>query len=686
MSQLQDFTQHGYQILAQLGHNSLGGRVTYKARHLETGQFAAIKQFQFATSKSSWTDYESLEREIEMLGSLSHPGIPRYLDSFPTDNGFCLVQEYLDARSLATPRRWTLEQIKEVAVALLDVLVYLQSQKPAVIHRDIKPENILIDDRDRVYLIDFGFARTGGGEIAASSVVKGTMGFMPPEQLFDRQLTEASDLYGLGGTLICLLTGTKSVNIGNLIDEDYRVRFRHLVPPVKRGWLSWLEKLVEPKMSDRYANAAVALAVLETIDVEALPKVRIDRPQQHLEFTAAQYGATVTRNITVSNPIPKTLLSGRWEVAPHPNDSPDLPWISFEPVKFERNSIVCPISVDTRPLLADCYYERKVLLRTNAAPEIYPFTLAIHTAPLPKPQLFDRFSFGRAIYLLVFAAMGWVLSSGFHSQDFEPLLWLLIPSVVAFLATERTEGHSGPNKPKNGLGISIVFSFLGALSFGAIASQIFASKWLWILGAQFGCIAGALVCAYRSSNRSTLSKTPRQPVTNNIKSCQGVFGYIGSCVLGVIVTGIISLLGGLGLMLAFRLFGYALFGITGIGIYWFVNYVIAGLIWSAIGLLVVLGNPNLARPQLLAGNLQKEATRISLAAAGFGLSLGVAVRLLFGIWVPSSAGEPLNLWLVVPVALTSLVATGFPLLETTIFKPIRIIDRYRRVKKQLVQP
>ncbi|NES93653.1 MAG: protein kinase, partial [Okeania sp. SIO2B9] len=107
------------------------------------------------------------------------------------------------------------------------------------------------DEQLNVYLVDFGFARMGGGEIAASSVVKGTMGFMSPEQMFNRQLTRSSDLYSLGATLICLLTGIKSTDIGNLIDANYRIIFRHLVPPLERGWINWLEKITEPKYTDR---------------------------------------------------------------------------------------------------------------------------------------------------------------------------------------------------------------------------------------------------------------------------------------------------------------------------------------------------------------------------------------------------------------------------------------------------
>lgn len=116
------------------------------------------------------------------------------------------------------PRSFSPDEIKQIALSVLEILVYLQNRIPPIIHRDIKPENILVGDQINVTLVDFGFARIGEGEVAISSMVKGTLGFMPPEQLFNRQLTAASDLYGLGATLICLLTGTKSTAIGNLIN------------------------------------------------------------------------------------------------------------------------------------------------------------------------------------------------------------------------------------------------------------------------------------------------------------------------------------------------------------------------------------------------------------------------------------------------------------------------------------
>lgn len=394
MSNCPDFSNHGYQVLQELGHNLTGGRVTYLAKRISPspeGVNVVIKQFQFAQIGSSWAEYETYEQEIKMLQRLNHPGIPRYLDSFQTHEGFCMVQEYIDAKSLNGLRSWTPQQIKQLALSVLEILAYLQDRTPPVIHRDIKPENILIDEQMNVYLVDFGFARMGDGEVAMSSVIKGTLGFMPPEQLFNRQLSAASDLYGLGVTLICLLTGTKSVDVGNLIDANYQLHFRHLVPPLQRGWLNWLEKMVEPRPQDRYLNAAAAIAALEPINVSRLPKVRLER--NHLEFKASEYGEKLTQTISISNPIPDTALTGRWQVAPHPSDPPHTPlnhaWISFYPQKFEGNLVDCKITLDTSKLLANETYQREIFLYTNSSPETHKIIIQVETYPLtaiPKPH------------------------------------------------------------------------------------------------------------------------------------------------------------------------------------------------------------------------------------------------------------------------------------------------------------
>ncbi len=267
MNDFPDFSNYGYQVTRELGHNRAGGRVTYLATEINTKRSVVVKQFQFAQTGANWAEYQAYEKEIQILRALDNPNIPRYLDSFQTASGFCMVQEYKDANSLATSPQQTPQKTKQIAISVLEILKYLQNRVPPVIHRDLKPENILVDDRLNVSLVDFGFARIGGGEVAASSVVKGTLGFMPPEQMFNRQLTVASDLYSLGATLICLLIGINSTEIGSLMDDTGRINFKHRLSQLTPEFLDWLQKMVEPNFKHRYASANVALNALIPLEV-----------------------------------------------------------------------------------------------------------------------------------------------------------------------------------------------------------------------------------------------------------------------------------------------------------------------------------------------------------------------------------------------------------------------------------
>jgi serine/threonine protein kinase len=108
------FSKLGYQIQQELGHNKSGGRVTYKAMRTETQEPVVIKQFQFAKVGASWSDYEAHEREIELLQQLKSASIPKYLNSFETSDGFCLVQEYKKAPSLAQEKTLHLKKLSKL--------------------------------------------------------------------------------------------------------------------------------------------------------------------------------------------------------------------------------------------------------------------------------------------------------------------------------------------------------------------------------------------------------------------------------------------------------------------------------------------------------------------------------------------------------------------------------------------
>lgn len=277
MSDYPDFAAYGYQVSKILGQNCTGGRVTYLATREPNHQAVVIKQYQFTRVGSPNQTPVPHQFESEVLRSLYSQNIPRYLDSFHTPTGFCLVQEYKNAPSLEHSRAYSPQEVKTIALGILEILIYLQKQVPCVIHGDLKPENILIDRENPslVYLVDFGFARGGSGEIIPSNTMKGTVGFMPPEAMFNRILTKASDLYSLGVTLICLLTQTKSTCINELIDEKtYHLQYKSRLPALNPQFIQWLDRMVAPKMDQRYPNAEAAKQALESISAIGNPFFR----------------------------------------------------------------------------------------------------------------------------------------------------------------------------------------------------------------------------------------------------------------------------------------------------------------------------------------------------------------------------------------------------------------------------
>lgn len=285
-----------YQVQTQLTKH--GGKETLLAQNLTTQELVVIKILKF-NSHSKWEDFKLFEREAQTLKNLSHPAIPQYLDYFelkfpdyqefpggflkdiPADNryAYALVQSYIDAPSLAsclkTGRSFSQEEIEQIAIALLDIVIYLHQRQPAIIHRDIKPSNILLADRSgnnigKVYLIDFGavknIAATEGGTIT----VVGTYGYMPPEQ-FGGQVVPASDLYSLGATLIYLATGKHPTELPS---KDGRILFADLVN-LNSSLVAWLNKMIEPSLDRRFSSATEALQALKhPIKLEKTQSVR----------------------------------------------------------------------------------------------------------------------------------------------------------------------------------------------------------------------------------------------------------------------------------------------------------------------------------------------------------------------------------------------------------------------------
>lgn len=377
-----------YQVSKELERNKEGVCITYLAKDNATGQPVFLTRFVVPESASKQSDNDGYQQRIQLLRELNHPGIPRYLDSFQTPDGICLVQEYKQIVPITGIRTWSLEQIKQLAVCVLEILVYLQNQTPPIVHRNIKPGAIFADDKMNFYLMDFGFAQIGGGDMPLKRLVPQQRGFTSPEQIRDRPLSEASDLYSLGATLMCLLTGTDSTKINTLIGQDGGINVKGLVPiNVSVGLVNWLETMLAPYPKQRYPNAIAALEAVKTIDVNRSPDVQF-KPEV-IDIKAKEFGEIISEGILVFNPVTDTVLSANWDVAPSPQEprrsTGSHAWISFNPAKFEGNKTNCQISIDTRKLMANKTYERQILLHSNSAQKIHTLTIRIKTAAI-KPQ------------------------------------------------------------------------------------------------------------------------------------------------------------------------------------------------------------------------------------------------------------------------------------------------------------
>ncbi|WP_437956474.1 serine/threonine-protein kinase [Sorangium sp. So ce119] len=249
-----------YVITRALGEGAQGH--TLEAVDKRVGKLVAIKRFQIRGA-SSWKGVELAEREARVLASLSHPSLPAYIDHFEEDGALYLVMEKIDGESLGAVRRRRAVLGRDEIVRFLrdasGVLDYLHGRAPPVIHRDIKPNNVIRRPDGSFAIVDFGAVRDRLRPEGGSTVV-GTFGYMAPEQFQGRALP-ASDVYAVGATALCLLTGEEPENLphrGLAIDVPAALGGR-ADPRLVRA----LSAMLEPDPERRAARIAPLLAELD---------------------------------------------------------------------------------------------------------------------------------------------------------------------------------------------------------------------------------------------------------------------------------------------------------------------------------------------------------------------------------------------------------------------------------------
>jgi serine/threonine protein kinase len=274
-----DIIAERYRIVDTLGQGGVG--TTYEAQDLHNSQQVALKALSLRRMRD-WKMMELFEREARILAQLNHPAIPHYLNYFQVDTAqdrsFYIAQQLAPGKSLAVwvENGWHPDEarVRQIAIQILSILVYLHNLTPSVIHRDIKPQNIIRQENGQVFLVDFGAVQdTYHNTVTGGSTVVGTYGYMAPEQ-FRGQAVLSTDLYGLATTVLFLLT-RKSPS--DLPQRKLKIDFRSHVR-VSKVFADWLEKMLEPAIEDRFPSAQAALAVLR--GEQALTTYSVQRLRQ----------------------------------------------------------------------------------------------------------------------------------------------------------------------------------------------------------------------------------------------------------------------------------------------------------------------------------------------------------------------------------------------------------------------
>jgi serine/threonine-protein kinase len=193
-----------FEVIGELGQGA-ASRILH-IRDPATNQHFALKVV-IARSPDEQKFLDQAKHEYEVAQKFDHPSLVKVFDIRVTrkwfrDREVRTLLEYVNGV--------TLEQIKEPGLPLLLVVftevagAVAYMHRCGVFHADLKPNNIMVSGGGQVKVIDFGLAWVRGEK---KGRVQGTMGYLAPEQMRDRVVNEATDIFNFGATMYRMLTG-----------------------------------------------------------------------------------------------------------------------------------------------------------------------------------------------------------------------------------------------------------------------------------------------------------------------------------------------------------------------------------------------------------------------------------------------------------------------------------------------
>lgn len=195
-----------YRIIEKIGAGGMGE--VYLAEDTPLGRRVALK-FLPKNLSADQDMRKRFVREAQAAAMLDHPNIVPIYEVSEHKGGPFFSMALVEGRPVAEMIRGETVAINracEIGMQLCDGLQAAHDK--GIVHRDIKPSNILIDNSNRVRIVDFGLASVAAADhLTKSGSTIGTLGYMSPEQVRGDKTDSRADLFSLGVVLYELVTG-----------------------------------------------------------------------------------------------------------------------------------------------------------------------------------------------------------------------------------------------------------------------------------------------------------------------------------------------------------------------------------------------------------------------------------------------------------------------------------------------